>query len=145
MYKAYKNKIFLCTVLVSGVIFVVIVTLYFKRSNSTETSNFSVKQEVIQNFTEIENKSLTDTRLGDQLFSEGIKDLYEKYPWYINIPIDTNDFTIIFDFDRDEFRVRLKIQRDAPLDVKNILTQKAEGEISKLNAHTSKYYIMYQE
>lgn len=42
----------------------------------------------------------------DQLYGQAIKDIVNQYPWYPKIPIETQEYRIIFDFDKKSFRIR---------------------------------------
>lgn len=33
--------------------------------------------------------------------------LIAKYPWYPSLPLETNDYRVIFDFEKNQFRIRI--------------------------------------
>lgn len=39
--------------------------------------------------------------------AKAIKTIHEQYPWYSKIPLETTDYRIIYDFEKDSFRIRL--------------------------------------
>ena len=43
----------------------------------------------------------------DLEYSRGLTELHKKYPWYSKLPIETEDYRIIFDFDKESFRIRI--------------------------------------
>lgn len=43
----------------------------------------------------------------DYKFDQGMENLFQQYPWYSKIPIETKDYRIIYDFDKNSFRIRL--------------------------------------
>jgi len=51
----------------------------------------------------------------DKTSAEEINKIHEQYPWYSKIPIETKDYRIIFDFEKNSFRVRLLTQDTAAI------------------------------
>lgn len=45
----------------------------------------------------------------DFLVAEAEKEFYETYPWYTSIPIETDDYVIVYNFEKESFRVRLTL------------------------------------
>lgn len=43
----------------------------------------------------------------DLNFGQTIDELHQQYPWYSQIPIVTDDYTIAFNFDKNSFRIIL--------------------------------------
>lgn len=43
-------------------------------------------------------------------YGQAIKELNQKYPWYSQLPIETKDYRIVYDFDKNSFRIRLLTQ-----------------------------------
>lgn len=46
----------------------------------------------------------------DLLFGQALTKIHENYPWYKNLPIDKKDYTATYNFDRGEFRIRIKVE-----------------------------------
>lgn len=58
--------------------------------------------------------NLNSTQLpNDQLYGQALESLHQQYPWYSQLPIETKDFRIIYDFDKKSFRIRL-LQPSSP-------------------------------
>lgn len=49
----------------------------------------------------------------DFLFSEAEKEFYETYPWYPELPIETTDYVVVYNFERGAFRIRLTLSQGA--------------------------------
>jgi len=46
---------------------------------------------------------------GDELFAEAQVEWYENNPWYSQLPITSDDFTIVYEPDTTKFRIRLTL------------------------------------
>ena len=44
----------------------------------------------------------------DLYFAKTVQKLYAQYPFLRNLPIDTNKYTIVYDYQKQSLRVRLK-------------------------------------
>jgi hypothetical protein len=51
---------------------------------------------------------------GDKLFAEAERVWYQENPWYTEIPMVNEDYTIVYDFAEKSFRIRLTLG-DNPL------------------------------
>jgi hypothetical protein len=45
----------------------------------------------------------------DLQFGERYESFIEQYPWYIYMPIETFDYRVVYDFEENSFRIRVKI------------------------------------
>lgn len=43
----------------------------------------------------------------DIAYNEAVKKIIEDFPWYTNLPIENNKFRIVYDYDKNMFRIRL--------------------------------------
>src|SRR3989304_3090421 len=57
----------------------------------------------------------------DLYFAKTVQKLYAQYPFLRNLPIDTNKYTIVYDYQKQSLRVRLK----------NVSRKSAEIEINQ--------------
>ena len=67
----------------------------------------------------------------DLEYGEAFKKFAEEYPWYLSLPIERNEYRIVYDFEENSFRIRLKL---IPVDEeteKKVIAQALE-EIRKL-------------
>ncbi len=55
---------------------------------------------------ELESQAQLQTQ-DDHLFSQALLDIHQQYPWYQHIPITSDTYSIVFDFDQQKFRIRL--------------------------------------
>ncbi len=79
-------------------------------------------------------------------FSEQLELFYDEHPWYTKFPIDNNEYVIVWDLEKDQFRIRVKISRASTQDLKNNLTNKAVEEIeTRLEREIEdwEYYVLY--
>jgi len=73
------------------------------------------------------------------------EDIKEKYPWYYDLPIENDDFIILWDWDKEKFRIALKIKRDTTESIRERLIEQAVSEIEDLTEAeigAGDYYIM---
>ena len=91
-------------------------------------------------------KQIEEQNKNDLIFNENMKKLLEKYPWYYKFPIITSEYTIVYDYDKEQFRVRIKLPASAPEAQRQDLITKALEEFKKVNVTVTptSYYILYQ-
>lgn len=81
---------------------------------------------------------------GDIDFAEAYKKFLEKYPWYTRLPIDTYEYRIVYDFEQEKFRIRLKLK--IPNEQRQNVVDKALNDLGKIGvAKPIKYYIIEAE
>ena len=88
---------------------------------------------------DISAEELEITVEGERQFNESVKTFAEKYPWYSSIPIDKEEYVIVYDFERGLFRIRIK-EGYAPNNQQTI--QSALNDIKEIGADPTKYYII---
>lgn len=77
-------------------------------------------------------EKLLDTHGNDYVYAQKMNEFFQDYPWYKKIPIKTNDYLIIYDFDKQQFRIRLKIDPNSSEDIKNGVIQRAVQDIRNI-------------
>ncbi|MFC1700261.1 hypothetical protein ACFLZ4_01280 [Patescibacteria group bacterium] len=85
---------------------------------------------------------------GDLDFSEGVKTLHKDYPWYSKLPVDTEEYVIVFDLERKEFRIRLKVPETSSQDIKDTTLNKAVSKLREITGqdfNNYTYYVLYQK
>lgn len=63
---------------------------------------------------------------GDLAFNESYSQFLKDFPWYRNIPIEKNDYTVVYDFDLKSFRIimnrKIINNSDKDLIIKNAIS-----------------------
>ena len=78
----------------------------------------------------------------DLKYGQALTTITQQYPWYPKLPVDTKDYTIIYDFDKQMFRIRIKSVSPATSDVKT-LTQSALNDLVNIGVQEPiKYYVL---
>lgn len=47
--------------------------------------------------------------IDDSIFGEAFEKFIEDYPWYIHLPIENNQYRIVYDFEEKSFRIRILV------------------------------------
>lgn len=76
------------------------------KNKSLDSFNFTTSSYSIQ---ELQQKMQLQTQ-EDLKSGQVINKLHQQYPWYSKLPIETNEYRIIYDFDKNSFRIRLLTQ-----------------------------------
>ena len=80
-------------------------------------------------------------RVGEQQ-----REIEEEYPWYFDLPIENDKYIILWDWEKDKFRIALKVDEDVSLTTRNTLIRNAVNDIEELteeDIETEDYYIMF--
>jgi hypothetical protein len=80
---------------------------------------------------------------GDYIYMQSTIKFSQKYPWYQKIPIETGEYIIIYDLDKDSFRIMLKISEIAPESQKNSAINRALQDIKNIGADPKNYYVTF--
>ena len=75
----------------------------FYEDNNIYTLIFSINPVTPEQLIEDSKKQME----GDIAYNEAIKRLIEDYPWYTSLPIETKDYRIVYDYEKEMFRIRL--------------------------------------
>jgi hypothetical protein len=89
--------------------------------------------------TPIAEETLKQMYEGEINYNNGLKEMYAKYPWYSKIPIETDLYFIVFDFEKESFRIRYKegVNKNNPT-----ILEQALQDIRNIGADPSKYYVI---
>ncbi|MFA7627834.1 MAG: hypothetical protein WCY37_00225 [Candidatus Dojkabacteria bacterium] len=82
-------------------------------------------------------------RVGEQQ-----REIEEEYPWYFDLPIENDNYIILWDWEKEKFRIALKVDEDVALSTRNTLIRNAVNDIEELteeDIQTEDYYIMFVE
>lgn len=104
-----------------------------------ESANYSVKimlkSKSLYNFTfttastphaqliESGNKQVSD----DYQFSQALQNFLKVYPWYKYLPIETGDYRIVYDFQNNQFRIRILKKGVSDAEQKSIVNNALES------------------
>lgn len=86
-------------------------------ADTTYTNTVTFKEKPIYTFSfktvatsaEVLAEELQQQTEGDLLFAEEERKFYQENPWYSKLPIVTTDYTIVYDFEKTAFRIRLTL------------------------------------
>lgn len=132
-----------------SVIAVAILVWSARSKNVTTPSNYNKSIETLETKPEavtIEESSAPGE--GDVRFSQALEAINNKYPWYKYMPINTNEYLIVWELDKEQFRIRLKISSKSPQNTKDMLISKALSNLKEVlndDLNKYKYYILYND
>lgn len=79
--------------------------------------------------------------IADLAFGERYEDFLKNYPWYQSLPIEKNEYRIVYDFEKKSFRIRFKITTSE--DQKELIVKTALEDIKKIGVKDPvNYYII---
>jgi mRNA-degrading endonuclease RelE of RelBE toxin-antitoxin system len=78
---------------------------------------------------------------GDLVFGKAYENMLTKYPWYQKIPIETSQYRVIYDFDKQMFRIRI-LDSETSDQIKTTI-QTAVTNIEQIGVSAPiKYYVL---
>ena len=97
-----KKKLLLILIILSLISVVFIVVSVYKSSRDNKNANTSTPDET--------KTSLPIQKGASDSFdyNQAIKVVDDEYPWYSDLPIETDKYRVVYDFSVDKFRIRLK-------------------------------------
>lgn len=95
--------------------------------------------------TEEQAQHIREQAQEDIKFNEALENMRKEFPWYNDIPIDNSQYTIVYDFDRKEFRIRLKVPENTDTEIVSNLTKKALSSMEAVNINPKEwgYYVLF--
>ncbi len=81
-------------------------------------------------------------------FAEYWKNIYKEYPWYEKLPIETDEYRLLWVIQEESFRIRLKISENSPQEQKDKIINQALEDIQDITGESYKnfpYYVLYTE
>lgn len=107
-----------------------------------ESGYADAKTRPLANFEEVEVGEAEDMiRVGEQQ-----REIEEKYPWYFDLPIENDSYIILWDWEKEKFRIALKVDEGVSQTTKDTLIRNAINDIENLteeDIQTEDYYIMF--
>jgi hypothetical protein len=80
---------------------------------------------------------------GEVSYAQGQQKLFEKYPWYGEIPITKADYLVDYDFEKESFRIALLISETSTEAEKNNVINRALQDIRDIGANPTKYFTIF--
>lgn len=78
----------------------------------------------------------------DLKYGQAMTNIAQQYPWYPKLPIVNKDYQIVYDFDKQMFRIRIKSVSPTTTEVKTI-TQSALNDLKNIGVQEPiKYYVL---
>ncbi len=79
----------------------------------------------------------------DLLFGQALSEFHQDYPWYRKLPIVKDTYTITYDFEKEQFRIRLSI-KPADENEQNEIINRALEDLKNIGVDTKdlKYYVL---
>lgn len=100
-------------IILIGIILIILMISFFSRSKTKTTIPTPSPKPSAKNQFNLNGLSPTESAQqlqNDLKFGQALEALNRKYPWYSQLPIETKDFRIVYDFDKNSFRIRLLTQ-----------------------------------
>lgn len=106
-------------------------------SHTFKTSEFSLEEIQAQ---------LIEQSKYEHEFGQAVREQIEEFPWYQKIPIETDQFIIVYDYKLKSFRINLLIPEDMNEEIKQNLQKKALTALQDINVDPDKwnYHFTYQ-
>ena len=137
-----KKKLIILVSFISSIsiIFIVATVLQHSKTNPTTSPSPSPKNQFDLGTPGPQGSNLelpSDAKYGQALTS-----LSKQYPWYPKLPIETKDYRIVYDFDKNMFRIRI-LSAAATNDEIKSFTQNALSDLKKIGvSEPIKYYVL---
>jgi hypothetical protein len=74
------------------------------------------------------------------------EEMEEQYPWYSELPIVRDEYVVVWIWEREQFRIDLKIPRDTIASIRDGLIRRALRDIENLTkgeVKQSDYYVVF--
>ncbi len=145
--KRFKNNKVIT--LISLCIILAVSVVYLVRDYSSIFSAFKKTITFISmRSDDTKDEDISSTIEGDASFSKVMSSIYDKYPWYKNMPINTDGYFIVWDLEKSQFRIRLKASSESSQSNKDALLSEALRHLkSVVNEDFSnyQYYVLYSD
>jgi hypothetical protein len=80
--------------------------------------------------------------IDDLIFSEAFKEFINDYPWYVNLPIEKDQYHIVYDFERKSFRIRI-LTPDLDSNQEDALLENAINDLKEIGlVEPINYYVI---
>jgi hypothetical protein len=82
---------------------------------------------------------------GEALHRKRVQELFQKYPWYQKIPIIRDEYIVDYNFEKESFRIVLKISEVSSQAQKDSAVNKALQDIKNIGADPKNYYVRFAQ
>lgn len=154
-----KNKKTFMYILIGVIIVVTIGIWIFIIQRNAKQDELEIERERLQKLEEESGYADAKTRplvdfndeiLGDVedmiRVGEQQREIEEKYPWYFDLPIENDNYIILWDWEKEKFKIVLKVEEGVSQTTKNTLIENAVNDIEKLteeDIQTEDYYVLF--
>lgn len=106
-------------------------------SHSFKTAEFSLEEMQAQ---------LIEQSKYEHEFGQAVREQIQEFPWYQKIPIETDQFIIVYDYKLKSFRINLLIPENTNEEIKQNLQKKALTALQEINVDPVEwnYHFTYQ-
>jgi hypothetical protein len=133
-----KKKIIISLGLVSVVALVFIVVIVLQHPTTGPATSPSPSSTPLGTANPQSSAGLPD----DAKYGQALTTLSQQYPWYPKLPIETKDYRIVYDFDKNMFRIRI-LSTTAISDEIESFTQSALSDLKNIGvSEPIKYYVL---
>lgn len=107
---------------ISLIFFVILFTIYIISKPEDPTLNLAQFTKIEENIPEvieetatpeiqsIRNEEAKKQTEADKSFVIATNKVEKKYPWFHKFPIESEEYTIVYDYEQDSFRIRFKVE-----------------------------------
>ena len=131
-----KKKLTLMIIILFLISIVFIVVSVYRSSHNKNTNTVDTKPDKTNAPLPVQNG------VSDSFdYNQAVKTVDDEYPWYSDLPIENDKYRIVYDFNVNKFRIRLK--EDATENQKIIYIQKAVSELIKIGVDSPVDYYVF--
>lgn len=143
-FKTIKLKTYLILGLITLIIILFIISFKFtKKTPKSQFSSSPIAQpsSLINPYTSLPplpsnipppNDQLKKERLDDPLIGGQLKEIYAQKPWLNKLPVATKSYVIVYDWQKNQIRVRIIIAASSTLSYEQQVNQIKSESIKKL-------------
>lgn len=109
--------------------------------DNTSTDNIQARQtreDVINPTTEELKTLLRQQADSDAAFSDGALMLANEFPWFNKLPLETSQYKVVYDYELQQFRVRIK-----PGVSESVAVQNAVKALNEIGVQDPTYYVLF--
>jgi hypothetical protein len=140
-----KNKKKFMYIVIAIILVICIAAWIYIIRKSSEDSRIELERERSEEESPYADEKLYNVedmiKVGEQQ-----KEIEEKYPWYYDLPIEEEDFVVVWDWEKEKFRIDLKIDEGSAQSLVDRITREAVSEIEKLTetrVQSNDYYVIF--
>jgi len=151
-----NKKILIIIVVIVATIFMIVVNETKERGHFTKEPTLKpieikkepekVKPTTEEELTEESDKKQEQSAL-DMEYTQQVKEFYEAYPMFEFLPIETEDYRVVYSVEKDKYRIRIKKNSNEITEQeKQILVNKALKDIKQAGEEGEiKYYVLTKD